>query len=73
MLTPAGRKAVSFGVAALLAAVLLYYSLRGIEWTQVARIVTGAVPGRLALRGRHLDRDALPARLPLAHPAQRRG
>jgi len=42
-------KAVSFGVAALLAAVLLYYSLRGIEWRQVARIVAGAEPGRLAL------------------------
>ena len=49
MLTAAGRKAVSFGVAALLAAVLLYYSLRGIEWRQVARIVTGAAPGLLAL------------------------
>src|ERR1700681_3216455 len=42
-------KAISFGVAALLAAVLLYYSLRGIEWTQVARIATGASPGLLAL------------------------
>jgi uncharacterized protein (TIRG00374 family) len=49
MLTPAGRKAVSFGVAALLAAVLLYYSLRGIEWRQVVRIVTSAAPGLLAL------------------------
>jgi uncharacterized protein (TIRG00374 family) len=39
----------SFGVAALLAAVLLYYSLRGIEWRQVARIVASASPGLLAL------------------------
>ncbi len=28
---------------------LLYYSLRGIEWRQVARIVAGAAPSRLAL------------------------
>ena len=42
-------KAVSFGIAALLAAVLLYYSLRGIEWRQVGRIVAGAAPGRLVL------------------------
>ena len=42
-------KAVSFGVAALLAAVLLYYSLRGIEWRQVARIAASATPGRLVL------------------------
>jgi uncharacterized protein (TIRG00374 family) len=42
-------KAVSLTVAALLAAVLLYYSLRGIEWRQVARIVARAAPGRLAL------------------------
>jgi uncharacterized protein (TIRG00374 family) len=44
-----GRRAVSFSVAALLAAVLLYYSLRGIEWRQVARIAAGATPGRLTL------------------------
>ena len=36
-------------VAALLAAVLLYYSLRGVDWGQVAQIVTTASPGRLAL------------------------
>ena len=42
-------KAASLGVAVLLAAVLLYFSLRGIEWKQVARIVAGADPGRLAL------------------------
>jgi uncharacterized protein (TIRG00374 family) len=42
-------RAVSFSVAALLAAVLLYYSLRGIEWRQVARTVAHAKPGRLAL------------------------
>jgi glycosyltransferase 2 family protein len=44
-------RAVSFGVSALLAAVLLYYSLRGIEWRQVARIVTRASPGLLAVAG----------------------
>jgi uncharacterized protein (TIRG00374 family) len=49
MSTRGFSKAVSFGVAALLAVVLLYYSLRGIEWRQVARIVAGAAPGRLAL------------------------
>jgi glycosyltransferase 2 family protein len=42
-------RAVSFSVAALLAAVLLYYSLRGIEWRQVARIALGARPGVLVL------------------------
>ena len=42
-------RAVSFGVAAVLAAILLYYSLRGIEWSQVGRIVASAAPGRLAL------------------------
>lgn len=42
-------RAVSFSVAAFLAAVLLYYSLRGIEWRQVARVVAGAAPDRLAL------------------------
>jgi uncharacterized protein (TIRG00374 family) len=43
------RRAISFSVVALLAAVLLYYSLRGIEWRQVARIVRGAAVGPLAL------------------------
>jgi uncharacterized protein (TIRG00374 family) len=42
-------RAASFGVAAVLAAVLLYYSLRGIDWREVGRIVAGAAPGRLAL------------------------
>jgi glycosyltransferase 2 family protein len=42
-------RAGSFTIAALLAAALLYYSLRGIEWRQVVRIVAGAAPGRLAL------------------------
>ena len=42
-------RVVSFSVAALLAAVLLYYSLRGIEWGQVGRIVAAAAPGRLVL------------------------
>jgi len=42
-------KAVTFTIAFLLAAVLLYYSLRGIEWRQVGRLVAGARPGYLAL------------------------
>ncbi len=42
-------RAASFGLAALLAAVLLYYSLRGIEWRHVARIVASAAPGPLTL------------------------
>src|ERR1700730_11403943 len=42
-------RAISLSIAALLAAVLLYYSLRGIEWRQVARIAAGAAPGRLAV------------------------
>jgi uncharacterized protein (TIRG00374 family) len=40
---------LSLGIAAVLAAVLLYYSLRGIEWRQVGRIAMGASPWRLAL------------------------
>jgi uncharacterized membrane protein YbhN (UPF0104 family) len=43
------RRALSFGAAAVLAAVLLYYSLRGIDWREVWRIVGGAAPGRLVL------------------------
>lgn len=42
-------KALSLAVAVGLAAVLLYYSLRGIDWRQVARIVAGAEPARLLL------------------------
>lgn len=47
---PASRaRTISFAAAAVLAAVLLYYSLRGIEWREVGRIIAGADPGRLAL------------------------
>jgi uncharacterized protein (TIRG00374 family) len=49
MSTRGFSKTVSFLVAALLAAALLSYSLRGIEWKQVGRIVASAAPGRLAL------------------------
>lgn len=42
-------RTISLSIAALLAAVLLYYSVRGIEWRRVARIAAGAAPGRLAL------------------------
>src|SRR5205085_5568240 len=42
-------KAVTFGIAFVLAAVLLYYSLRGIEWRQVGRLVASARLGYLAL------------------------
>jgi uncharacterized protein (TIRG00374 family) len=52
MTTPgvSGRgRAISLGAAALLAAVLLYYSLRGVAWREVGRIVAGAAPGRLVL------------------------
>jgi uncharacterized protein (TIRG00374 family) len=48
VMTP-GRRAVSVAVAAVLATLLLYYSVRGIEWSQVARIVAAASPGRLVL------------------------
>src|SRR5258708_7158716 len=44
-----GRRVLSVAAAALLAAVLLYYSLRGIDWRQVAHLVTGAAPGGLIL------------------------
>jgi uncharacterized membrane protein YbhN (UPF0104 family) len=47
---PASRATtITFAAAAVLAAVLLYYSLRGIEWRQVGRIIAGADAGRLAL------------------------
>ena len=51
---PAGRwgsraKGASLAVAVLLAAVLLYYSLRGIEWREVGRIVARADLRLLAL------------------------
>ena len=42
-------KAISVTIAMLLAAVLLYYSLRGIEWRQVGSLVAGARLGYLAL------------------------
>jgi uncharacterized protein (TIRG00374 family) len=42
-------RAISIAFAALLAAVLLYYSLRGIEWREVARIAASATPGPLIL------------------------
>jgi glycosyltransferase 2 family protein len=42
-------RVVSFAVAAVLAAVLLYFSLRGIEWNRVAQTVAGAAPGRLMI------------------------
>jgi glycosyltransferase 2 family protein len=40
---------LSVGIAILLAAVLLFYSLRGIAWGEVARIVSSASPAGLAL------------------------
>jgi uncharacterized protein (TIRG00374 family) len=43
----AGRRTISFSVAAVLAAVLLYYSLRGIEWGSVASTVANASRGLL--------------------------
>jgi glycosyltransferase 2 family protein len=49
MWTAQGRRVLSVAAAALLAAVLLYYSLRGIDWRQVAHLVTGAAPGGLVL------------------------
>lgn len=42
-------KAISLAVALGLAAVLLYYSLRGIDWRELARIVAGAEPSFLML------------------------
>jgi uncharacterized protein (TIRG00374 family) len=40
---------ISASVAVALAAVLLYYSVRGIEWRLVARTAAGAQPGLLVL------------------------
>lgn len=40
-------RALSVGVAVVLAAILLYFSLRGIEWRQVGRVVAGASAWRL--------------------------
>lgn len=41
-------KAMMFGLALLMAATLLYFSLRGIEWSEVGRVVAGASLLRLA-------------------------
>ena len=43
------RRAIFWTVAGVLAAALLYYSLRGIEWREVGRIVAGADPVVLGL------------------------
>ena len=48
-MTSTATRAATMAIALLLAAVLLYVSLRGIDWQQVARIVTTASPARLAL------------------------
>lgn len=42
-------KVISVAAAGVLAAVLLYYSLRGIDWSQVGHTVSGAEPGGLVL------------------------
>lgn len=42
-------KVISIAVAVLLAVILLAYSLRGVEWRQVARIAADADPSRLGL------------------------
>jgi uncharacterized protein (TIRG00374 family) len=42
-------KVISLAAAGILAAVLLYYSVRGIDWRQVGHTVSGAAPGRLVL------------------------
>jgi uncharacterized protein (TIRG00374 family) len=42
-------KTTSLTIAVVLASVLLYYSLRGVEWRQVVRIVRGARPDLLGL------------------------
>jgi len=47
--TVSRAKGISVAVAAIIAVALLYYSLRGIDWRQVARTVTRAAPGRLTL------------------------
>src|SRR5437016_4139741 len=44
-----GHRAVSIGVALIIAAALLYYSLRGISWGQVGHTLARAEPGRLLL------------------------
>ena len=51
LLMPASAqwRRLSFAVAVALAAVLLYYSLRGIEWRQVGATVSAADPRLLAL------------------------
>ena len=42
-------RTITVGVAVALAAVLLFFSLRGIEWREVGRTIAGASPGRLVL------------------------
>lgn len=43
------RHAISLGIAGVLAAVLLYYSLRGIDWALVGHTVAHAAPAPLAV------------------------
>ncbi|HET7696963.1 MAG TPA: lysylphosphatidylglycerol synthase transmembrane domain-containing protein [Vicinamibacterales bacterium] len=47
--TDARVRTITVGIAVALAAVLLYFSLRGIQWREVGRIVAGASAPRLAL------------------------
>src|SRR6478672_11613542 len=49
MRVPAGRGRAIWLAATLLAVLLLYYALRGIDWREVRRIVSGASPSLLAL------------------------
>ena len=44
-------RAISAGLAVVLAAVLLYFSLRGIEWRQVWTLISGAKAAYLAAAG----------------------
>ena len=48
-MTSAGRRTLTYGAAALLAAALLYYSLRGVDWTEVGGLFKRASPWPLLL------------------------
>ena len=64
--TPGGSRrwrahvhATSFGIAALVAAVLLYYSLRGIEWREVGRIAATALECQATLMHKDPEFEAI--------------
>ena len=53
-----GAKTITMIAAFALAAVMLYFSLRGIEWGQVGRLLRGAKPLNVDMVGFYRQRAA---------------